>query len=352
MCEARPTVILRADAGSSIGFGHFVRTCALAAYLRNDFSCYIATRNPDTEELSDYQLSMILEAGAQPLLVKGCLREVYDSNFIATCIAQTAKDSAKPIIVLDNYYYSTQYQSKVREVSQALICIDDMHNRHFVADAVMTFCPLSRLDFSLEPYTKFYGGIEWSLLRAPFLRPLIADRTQSVSVAKSEQSKAISSIALAMGGADPFRLTDKMIDIIREIDASIQIDVIAGQTVVVESEIDKNVRINRNVNAEKIADIFDYADLGIFPASTVCVEAFARRLPIAAGHYVDNQEEFYRYGVKADWFAPLGCFLDSKQQLKERLEKIICNNALPVAPEFDFRRRRKDIIDLFKQFSK
>ncbi len=44
-----PRVVLRADAGRGIGFGHFIRTLALAAYLREDFDCVVASRNPDRD---------------------------------------------------------------------------------------------------------------------------------------------------------------------------------------------------------------------------------------------------------------------------------------------------------------
>jgi len=43
-------VIFRADAGQSIGYGHFIRSLALADMIRNDFDILFATVNP-----TDYQ---------------------------------------------------------------------------------------------------------------------------------------------------------------------------------------------------------------------------------------------------------------------------------------------------------
>ena len=43
-------IFFRADAGQEIGYGHFIRTLALADMLRDDFDCTFFTREP-----SEYQ---------------------------------------------------------------------------------------------------------------------------------------------------------------------------------------------------------------------------------------------------------------------------------------------------------
>ncbi len=75
---------------------------------------------------------------------------------------------------------------------------------------------------------------------------------------------------------------------------------IAGDTVEIKVEEFPSVTVHRRVSAEGVRDLLDNADMGIFPASTVCVEAFSRHLPVAAGYFVSNQEEFYAEGVKRD----------------------------------------------------
>lgn len=339
----RLRVLLRADAGSQIGFGHFVRTCALAGYLADDFDCYVATRNPDTGHPGEYQLGLITEAGAKLLPVYGADRATFDSDFAGV---------VKPddIVVLDNYYHTTEYQRELRARARALVCIDDVHDRHFVADVVMTFCPLTRADFSLEPYTEFYGGLEWSFLRAPFLAPLPAE--------DSRHKDKNPLIVIAMGGADPYRLTDKMVDLVRGLRPEADIAILAGQTVKVERRErgergergerearEGRVLVYRQADARTIAGLFDGAVAGIFPASTVCVEAMSRRLPVIAGHYVDNQLEIYAHGVAQRWFAPLGDLRAPENELRPRLAAALA--ALPKAPQFDFRGRREAIREIF-----
>ena len=43
-------IYFRADAGQSIGYGHFIRTLALADMLKDDFDCVFFTQTP-----TDYQ---------------------------------------------------------------------------------------------------------------------------------------------------------------------------------------------------------------------------------------------------------------------------------------------------------
>ncbi len=325
-------VVMRADGGSRIGFGHFVRTCALAGYLSDIFDCRIATRNPENGAPTDYQLRQIAEAGASPLGVSGGELAAFDAAFLAAI-------EPDDIVVLDNYYYTTDYQRAVRERCRALVCIDDVHDRHFVADVVMTFCPLRRIDFSLEPYTRFYGGMEWSFLRAPFLAPQV--RREAPTAGEMPRRMVI-----AMGGADPFHLTDKMIDLVWRIAPDTDIDVLAGQTVEVSPTHAGTVRVFRQADAATVARLFDEAQAGIFPASTVCVEAIARGLPVIAGHYVDNQLEIYAHGVGAGWFAPLGELRDDAAALEARLRAAF--DALPAPPAFDFAAQRAAIRALFE----
>lgn len=40
-------IYFRADAGAEIGYGHFIRTLALADMLKDDFSCVFVTQFSD-----------------------------------------------------------------------------------------------------------------------------------------------------------------------------------------------------------------------------------------------------------------------------------------------------------------
>jgi len=323
-------IVLRADGSGKTGYGHFIRSLALASYLKDDFDCHFTTYNSVDHTPTDYQLGEIARVCDYIHVVSSSLEEA-NADFLN-------KLRPDDIVVLDNYYYTTDYQQAIKDMECKLVCIDDMHDRHMVCDLLMTACPLRRDDFSLEPYTKFIGGIEWAFLREPFLSP---NKHHNIS-------DKINRVVIAMGGADPFNLTDKMIQVVKAVLPKCEIHVMAGDTVAISEESSTIATIHRRLDADSIVKLFDDSDLGIFPASTVCMEAFSRELPVAAGYYVNNQEEFYKYGVEHEMFSPLGCLLDERTMIKNRLRNIIENHR-PSPVTIDFHDQKKKIIELFKE---
>ncbi|MDE7181066.1 MAG: hypothetical protein K2N88_07725 [Muribaculaceae bacterium] len=323
-------IVMRADAGESIGFGHFVRSAALAGYLRNDFECLLTTHNP-SGPLLPFQKRLAEENGATLVALDGPGRQGVDKHFLSLL-------QEGDIAVLDNYFYTTDYQRQVRAKCGRLVHIDDMHDRHFVADLLITVCPLEASEFSMEPFTRFLGGVDYTFLRAPFLAPAI--RRDGIRISRR--------MVLAIGGADPLRLTDKMIRVVRAVSPEIHIDVIAGATVEILSPEGEHLTIWRQLTAEEIVRIFDEADWGIFPASTVCIEAMARKLPVLAGYYVDNQEEFYARGVERGWFGAMGNLSDDEHALTERLRAQLENAAgIKESPGFNFIEKKREITEAF-----
>ncbi|MDE6490112.1 MAG: GNAT family N-acetyltransferase [Muribaculaceae bacterium] len=322
----RRRVILRADAGKHIGYGHFIRTLALAGYLSEEFDCRYATYAP-----TEYQMHE-LKSVCAPLELSGDSREVFDRAFV---------DALSPddIVVLDNYYFDTEYQRLIRSRGCALVCVDDVHSRHFVSDVLFTPGPCQPHAFSMEPYTRFYGGMEWSFLRRPFIDGV---RPHTVK-------GRMANVVTAIGGADPFNLTGRMVGLLRDILPHAHVTVIAGDTIALpEGLADGSVDVRVRVSAAEMVDIFNHADVGVFPASTICIEAIAAGLPVVAGHYVDNQHEFYRYLVSAGAVAPAGSFLEPEERLRVSIAAALRSVASLEPPTVDFARRREDIVKIFK----
>lgn len=328
-------VLFRADASKTVGYGHFIRSLALADYLKDDFDCYFATFNSDTEDKfpTSLQFQQITEI-CNHIPIYALTLEEYNTRFLEEV-------QSSDIVVLDNYYFTTEYQQKIKDSGCKLVCIDDVHNRHMVCDLLITVCPLRRDMFSLESNARFLGGIEYGLLRDVFFNDPPERNIQG----------EVKRIVLAMGGADAFNLTDKITTIVHEIFSNAAIDVIAGDTVSVSDDTCRIASIHRNLAADQIVSLMDSADIGVFPASTVCIEAFSRRLPVIAGYYVDNQKEFYDYGVKHNYFAALDCLLDEEDALKSRLEKIKATSR-PCPNRIDFNFRREEIKNCFIELSK
>jgi len=264
-------VIFRADAGQNIGYGHFIRSLALANILKDEFDVSFATVNP-----TDYQKEEM--ANVCPAI--SLKQESHFEDFLALL-------QGDEIVVLDNYFFTTDYQRAIRAKGCRLVCIDDMHDKHYFADVVINHAIDTPTLFSVEPYTRLCLGLQWALLRKPFLDE-IATKSEL-----RKQRQVIENIVIAFGGVDTYRLTDKVINILAtNIDIK-HIDAIVG--IEYKSQINDIAKVifHSAISAQKVASLYLKCDLAIVSASTVCIEALACGAKVAAGYYVDNQKNIY-----------------------------------------------------------
>lgn len=278
-------IFFRADAGQEIGYGHFIRSLALADMLREEFDCTFYTSSPSTYQIEEME--------------KVC-------NHISLNERTKFEDfinllEGDEIVVLDNYFYTTDYQKQIKEKGCKLVCIDDMHKQHYVADIVINHGCQHKELFSIEPYTQLCLGLDYALLRKPFLQAACNHTCHRDPLNKIER------VAICYGGSDPLHLTEKTLEHFVQ-DVAIQnIDVIVGSHFSNHSLFpDERVRFYQSISAEEVATIFKRCQLAVVSASSVCIEALACGAIVAAGWYVDNQKEFYDYLKDNQWIIPLG----------------------------------------------
>ena len=288
-------IYLRADAGQSIGYGHFVRTLALADMLKDDFDCVFYTQVP-----TEYQKSE-MEAVCPYV-------ELPDDESRFDLFLEDLKGNE--IVVLDNYFFTTNYQQEIKSKGCKLVCIDDMHDKHYVADAVVNHGMATPDMFDCESYTRLCLGPGWSLLRKPFIVPI-----------KSKERK--SQIVVCFGGADPQHLTDKVVSYLYELNVDYEIVVILGDAAYLSKENCQRVTIKHNLTAQQMADLFETSSIGILPASSVCKEAVSRGLKVISGYFVDNQKIGYERALIRKNTVPVYNYSDlTKDKLAVAIESI------------------------------
>lgn len=287
-------ILFRADAGPTIGYGHFIRSLALADMLKDDFDCVFYTQTP-----TDYQKK---EAAAVCPLVE---LPATDSRLELFLDMLTGDE----VVVLDNYFYTTDYQRRIKEKGCSLVCIDDMHDKHYVADVVINHGNVSSEQFSIEQYTRLCIGNEWILLRKPFLKPI-------------KQKIREKQIIVCFGGADPLHLTDKVVSMLIQLSIDYEIVVIIGDTVNVRKDTLSRVKLYQKLSAQEMANLFETSFLGIMPVSSTYIEAVSRGLRVIAGYFVDNQKiDFQKIIDKRD-FIPVYDFTKlTIQQLDSTIAK-------------------------------
>jgi UDP-2,4-diacetamido-2,4,6-trideoxy-beta-L-altropyranose hydrolase len=269
-------IIFRADGNPTIGLGHFIRTLALAEMLNDDFYCIYATQSP-----TDYQIKEIESVCLERIDLPA--NETHFNVFLDLL-------KGDEIVVLDNYYFTTEYQRSIKAKGCILICIDDMHDKHFVADLIINHAEgLNESQYSAERYTTFCLGYKFALLRQEYLK--------DISTATPKQY----SFLIMMGGADPLNLTAKIISLIEPLQFSLPAAVVVGAGYRNDHLFNqfKNIEFFKGIESSKVFQLMSTSRFGILPASTVAIEACATRIPFICGYYIANQKEIYN-GIKSN----------------------------------------------------
>jgi UDP-2,4-diacetamido-2,4,6-trideoxy-beta-L-altropyranose hydrolase len=298
------TILFRADGSPSIGIGHFTRSLALAEMLNKHFHCIFATCHP-----TEYQIAEIEK------ICHGRIDLPDDDAHFEQFLTHLKGDE---IVVLDNYFFTTDYQKLIKAKGCKLVCVDDLHNKHFVADIVINHAGgIDKKAYSTEPYTELLLGYKYAMLRKDYLKP---DR---------ETHKKKYSAIIMMGGADPLNITSRIMEQIVAIDFNKPVAVVSSQNGLEPFKKLNKFAFLKDLNANQVAELMLNSEFGILPASTVAIESCAMRLPFICGYFIGNQSEIYN-GIKANNLAIcVGDYTNiSNDKIQLAIQEIKRNKAL------------------------
>lgn len=293
---SRRKIYFRADAGGTIGYGHFIRSLSVADMLKDDFDVTFYAANP-----TDYQKEEV----AKVCKLVGLPAD--DSRFSQFLDCLTGDE----IVVLDNYFYTTDYQQVIKDKGCKLVCIDDPHDIHYVCDVLLSHGYGVPSDFDVEPNTKLCLGTDWAMLRKPFRRPVDWNHPRN------------NDVVVNFGGADPYHITELIVRLLLQLNLQYNVKVILGDKVYLSDECRSDVDVLHNLSAEEMAELFDNSAFGIFAASTVCLEGMSRGLPMIVGYDVDNQEKYYKRMKDTGHYATLDYLQDTTpEKLLKAIESV------------------------------
>jgi UDP-2,4-diacetamido-2,4,6-trideoxy-beta-L-altropyranose hydrolase len=296
-------VFIRVDGSQQIGLGHLVRCIALAQMLKGEFEIYFVSR-----EVPEKMIKEIEQSGFGFEMIEA------EESFFSIL-------SGKEIVVLDNYFFETGYQKKIKDKGCQLVCIDDLHDKEFYADLIINQVPGTKNSFyKAQCYTQFALGPDYVLLRTPFLKEAKKQRTIS----------KIEVLLICFGGADSKNLTKQTLQLVLAEQSFEKIIVITGIAYNNLSELqpviksDSRVHHYHSVDENKMLDLLAMSDLAIVPASGILLETIAVGCKVISGIYVDNQKFVFEEYKKAGFFESAEDF--SKRYLSIAIEKIFSNS--------------------------
>ena len=290
-------IYFRADAGPEIGYGHYIRSLALADMLKQDFDCTMITQTP-----TDYQLREC--ESVCPIVVLPNDDSKFD-KFLEYL-------HGDEIVVLDNYFFTTDYQKAIKAKECKLVCIDDMHDKHYVADVVINHgCDDPSL-FDKEGYTRLCLGFEYALLRKPFL-----ENHNDI-----ERQKGL--FVVCFGGSDPHNLTKRYVEHLIMSQGVSQVIAVVGDGYQYRDTLSNisNVEVRSCLSASEMANLFRNAEAVVCSASTTAYEALACGARVYAGWYVENQKEIYHLLKSSHQIVPLNNLREVKEIVPAAIETV------------------------------
>ena len=269
----RPNISIRVDGNNQIGLGHFVRCSALAHMLKEEFEIIFFCRH-----LPEPLLKELKSSGISFHRIKN------DQEF-------PRQLTINDIAVLDGYNFDTNYQKNIKASGAKLVCIDDLHNKEFVADLIINHAPkITTQEYKGQHYTKYALGLEYALLRPFFLQ----------QAKEKREIETIETLLICFGGSDPQNLTLKTLLASLIFNQIKKIIIITGSEYQFSDSLkpivlkDRRIDHRYSLNEQKMLEAMLESDLAIVPASGILFEALAAGCLTISGCYVDNQNENYK----------------------------------------------------------
>jgi spore coat polysaccharide biosynthesis protein SpsF len=194
--EATATILIRADGGGQLGYGHLVRALALAEELRDGQGIGIVVLT-GAHEAGDAQAARAFFEGHR-IPVVTMLPEVGEVEFI---LEKAQRRNASALVLDIRTGLTPADLDAVRAAGVKIITIDDASARRLKADlAVYPPAPQT----TVLDWSGFSGVL---LVGADYvlLSPAVARR------AKDGTRPAKSRFLISMGGCDPMRLTEAVV---------------------------------------------------------------------------------------------------------------------------------------------
>lgn len=273
-------IILRADGNNNIGLGHVARCLALGELLRENFDVSFAISDPDPR-----LLPIIQKVISRLLLLKSTAESGEYMDDLVNHLA------GNEIVVLDGYQFSETYEKTVKGKAVAVVTIDDIPSRHYVADSILNFCGDAVSEYSKALYTRVYAGLSYLFLRPPFLR---------TSFLKKEFNTRV---FLNMGGSDSGNATLKVLDRLLTLLPGASIQIVVGHYYAYEESLIRvisshpDITLHRELSAQQMHDLMCTCALAVVPPSTVSLEFISTGGLVFLHQTAANQTRLKKYLV-------------------------------------------------------
>jgi len=333
-------LFIRADATSTIGTGHVMRTLALSQewLAEGGNVTYISfIDNTGIKNRIEKEGCNIIQLDAHPPGQNDLERALS----IITSSTKKAKENelAKPWILLDGYNFYKDYQIKLKEECNLLIIDDYNHLKEYFGHVLLNQnITAMSYKYTCDKMTQMLLGTKYALLRREFTR--FENNTFENKPSKIR-------ILITLGGADPDAVILKVIKTLNLIDnCQFQAKIIIGPAnrnrKLVENMI-SNVSFSAKIygQVKDMARLMSWADIAISGGGSTCLELMYMGVPCCCVILAKNQLSIVQNiekmgaGINLGWYNEYDAKIASKQIIdliedKPRIDQISnrCTNLI------------------------
>ncbi|MDT7041850.1 hypothetical protein [Candidatus Nitronereus thalassa] len=265
MKQAGPTILIRCDGSSEIGFGHVTRCLALADEFRLQHGCAV-TFAMRRDALG---VGLCEERGYR--VVRGLTPNLPDQGVWLRDLCQAIHAEVVVLDVRDEL--PREVVQRLRDEGKLIVTIDDPTDRRLDAD--LAFYPpvpqVHRMDWN--GFTgQMHSGWEWIILRDEF-------RTPSAFLPKSRPV-----ILVTMGASDPAGLTLKALEALASLESDCRVLLVLGpacrQILAITNWVEgSSLDVEIHFGPKTMSDLMNQADVALASFGITAYELAAMGVP-------------------------------------------------------------------------
>ena len=305
-------ILIRADANEHIGTGHVMRCLSIAnAFVQAGHEVKFITADHRGDGL-------IKSRGFESI----CLNSEW-TQMEGEEIGSILRSYRPDLLLVDSYFVTEPYLSSISD-SVTLAYLDDLNKATWNLDFLINYNIFGTvMDYS------HYKETKTRLILGPTYAPL-RNEFKSVPQHKINDMKYVKNIMVSAGGADPERITEKLIenvcDDLKDIVFHFIIGALNPRLEKIRALANEHKNVILHINVKNMTALMKSCDIAISAAGSTLYELCACGTPSITYVLADNQlaaaDEFERQGVMISAGDCRGnaCFIPS---LAERLHELI-----------------------------
>lgn len=309
LLKSSKKALIRCDFGSEIGYGHIVRSLALADSLKacGNWQIIFATIGFESE-------AAYIRAFGYDSFVSLCnsLTSQQERDWIQSIRADFDFDLLLADVRTD---LTVEDLTFIRDQRVSIVLIDDSSPRRFAADLCF-FPPVPQVDgLGWEGFNgKYFCGPEWVILRAQFPRAQMITRS-------TRHNGKTPKLLITMGGSDPLNLSTRALKALEKIDVNFNISIIIGAGFQHLSDLEFQIQsgaqqVKLLANVEDMAEVMSSADLAIASFGVTAYELASVGVPSILYSLTEDHERSASFLIDAGAAISIG---SNEQYVEERI---------------------------------